>query len=190
MATSPGATPFKEAAPAPGAVAGDTTYRMLVMTDAPGELSLPLQPYQPLSLADLPPPMRLTPRAAPPGPAKAFGVQRPTAPAAPPPAKVRKTPCRLRSWANFSLLWLCSLRNAWADLHRLGQPNTFFARRRRTWRSSRSRCTRRGSSSSSCCWRRRSTSSTRRRKGCSTRRSSSSSRRRASSVRQAPLKGS
>jgi hypothetical protein len=32
-----------------------------------------------------------------------------------------------RSWANFSLFWLYSHRNAWANLHLLGQPNTFLA---------------------------------------------------------------
>jgi hypothetical protein len=42
-------------------------------------------------------------------------------------AKVRKTPRRPRSWANFSLLMLYSHRNAWANLHLLGQPNTFLA---------------------------------------------------------------
>ena len=31
-----------------------------------------------------------------------------------------------RSWANFSLLSLYSHRNAWANLHLLGQPNTLF----------------------------------------------------------------
>jgi hypothetical protein len=38
--------------------------------------------------------------------------------------KVRKTPCRPRSWANSSLLLLHSHRNAWTNLHLLGQPNT------------------------------------------------------------------
>ena len=33
-----------------------------------------------------------------------------------------------RSWANFSPLSLYSHRNAWANLHLLGQPNTFLAR--------------------------------------------------------------
>jgi hypothetical protein len=37
--------------------------------------------------------------------------------------QVRKTP----SWANFSILQLHSQRNAWANLHRLGQRNTFLA---------------------------------------------------------------
>ena len=37
-------------------------------------------------------------------------------------------PVLTRSWANFSLLWLYSYWNAWANLHRLGQPNTFLAR--------------------------------------------------------------
>ena len=41
--------------------------------------------------------------------------------------QVRKTPSWPRSWANFSLLWLCSYWNAWANLHLLGQPNTFLA---------------------------------------------------------------
>jgi alpha-mannosidase len=36
-----------------------------------------------------------------------------------------------RSWANFSLLWLYSHRNAWANYHILGQPNTFLAARLR-----------------------------------------------------------
>jgi hypothetical protein len=45
-------------------------------------------------------------------------------------AQVRKTLSWPRSWANFSLLsalQLCSHRNAWANLHLLGQPNTFLA---------------------------------------------------------------
>jgi hypothetical protein len=43
-------------------------------------------------------------------------------------SKVRKTPSRPRSWANFSLLSLFSHRNAcWANLHLLGQPNTLLA---------------------------------------------------------------
>ena len=41
--------------------------------------------------------------------------------------EVRKTPCRPRSWANFSLLQLYSHRNVWANLRLLGQPNTFLA---------------------------------------------------------------
>ena len=41
--------------------------------------------------------------------------------------QVRKTPSWPRSWANFSLLWLYSHNNAWANLHLLGQPNTFLA---------------------------------------------------------------
>ena len=41
--------------------------------------------------------------------------------------QVRKTPSRPRSWANFSLLYLYSHRNAWANLRRLGQPNTSLA---------------------------------------------------------------
>ena len=41
--------------------------------------------------------------------------------------KVRKMPSWPRSWANFSLLQLYSHRNAWANLHLLGQPNTFLA---------------------------------------------------------------
>jgi hypothetical protein len=43
------------------------------------------------------------------------------------PPLVRKTPSWPRSWANFSLLSLYSHRNARANLHRLGQPNTFLA---------------------------------------------------------------
>jgi hypothetical protein len=52
--------------------------------------------------------------------------------------KVRKTPSWPRSWANFSPLQLCSHRNAWANLHLLGQPNSFYARRSptRSWRAS------------------------------------------------------
>ena len=42
-------------------------------------------------------------------------------------AEVSKTPSWPRSWANFSLLQLYSHRNAWANLHLLGQPNTFLA---------------------------------------------------------------
>ena len=42
-------------------------------------------------------------------------------------AQVRKTPSWPRSWANFSLLPLCSHRNAWANLRLLGQPNSFLA---------------------------------------------------------------
>ena len=38
-------------------------------------------------------------------------------------------PNRPRSWANFSLLWLCSHKNAWAKWHILGQPCAFLARR-------------------------------------------------------------
>jgi hypothetical protein len=41
---------------------------------------------------------------------------------------VRKTSSWPRSWANFSLLQLYSLRKAWANLHLLGQPNSFLAR--------------------------------------------------------------
>ena len=41
--------------------------------------------------------------------------------------KVRKTPRWPRSWANYSLLQLYSNCNAWANLHILGQPNTFLA---------------------------------------------------------------
>ena len=40
--------------------------------------------------------------------------------------QVRKTPSWPRSWANFSLLSLYSHRNALANLHLLGQPNTFL----------------------------------------------------------------
>jgi NADPH oxidase len=39
--------------------------------------------------------------------------------------KVRKTPSWPRSWANFSLLWLCSYWNAWANLHLLGHLTPF-----------------------------------------------------------------
>jgi hypothetical protein len=42
-------------------------------------------------------------------------------------AVVRKTPGWPRSWASFSLLQLYSHRDAWANLHLLGQPNTFLA---------------------------------------------------------------
>ena len=41
--------------------------------------------------------------------------------------QVRKTPSWPRSWASFSLLQLHSHRNAWANSHLLGQPNTFLA---------------------------------------------------------------
>ena len=41
--------------------------------------------------------------------------------------EVRKTPSWPRSWANFSLLQLYSYRNAWANLHLLGQLNTVLA---------------------------------------------------------------
>ena len=41
--------------------------------------------------------------------------------------KVSKTPNWPRSWANFSLLELCYSCTAWANLHILGQPNTFLA---------------------------------------------------------------
>ena len=53
-------------------------------------------------------------------PAKAAGLRRRL-------AKVRKTPSWPRSWANFNFLSLYPRRNAWANLHRLGQPNTFLA---------------------------------------------------------------
>jgi hypothetical protein len=43
-------------------------------------------------------------------------------------AQVRKTPSWPRSWANFSLLWLYPHRNAWANFHMLGPPDTFLAR--------------------------------------------------------------
>jgi hypothetical protein len=46
-------------------------------------------------------------------------------------AKVRKTPSWPRSWANFRLLWLYSYRNAWVNLHLLGQPNTHSLSRSR-----------------------------------------------------------
>ena len=42
--------------------------------------------------------------------------------------RVRKTPSWPRSWASFSLLSLCSHRNAWANLHLLRQPDAFLAR--------------------------------------------------------------
>jgi alpha-D-xyloside xylohydrolase len=45
--------------------------------------------------------------------------------------QVRKMPSWPRSWANFSLSQLYSHRNAWANLHILGQPNTFLASARR-----------------------------------------------------------
>ena len=41
--------------------------------------------------------------------------------------QVRKTPRWPGSWADPSLLFQCSHRNAWANLHFLGQPNTFLA---------------------------------------------------------------
>ena len=41
---------------------------------------------------------------------------------------VRKTPSWPRSRANFSMLQLYSRRNAWANWHLLGQPNTFLAK--------------------------------------------------------------
>ena len=41
--------------------------------------------------------------------------------------QVRKAPSWSRSWANCSLLWLYSYWNAWANLHLLGQPNSFLA---------------------------------------------------------------
>jgi hypothetical protein len=44
-------------------------------------------------------------------------------------AKVRKTRSWPRSWANFSPLQLYSHRNAWANLHLLGQLDTFLGRR-------------------------------------------------------------
>ena len=40
--------------------------------------------------------------------------------------KVRKTLSWPRRWTNFSLLSLHSHRNAWANLHRLGQPKSFL----------------------------------------------------------------
>jgi hypothetical protein len=45
-------------------------------------------------------------------------------------AKVRKTPSRPRSWANTSLLQLCShlgVRGPASSVHLLGQPDTFLA---------------------------------------------------------------
>jgi hypothetical protein len=44
--------------------------------------------------------------------------------------KVRKMPSWPRSWANFSPLQLYPHRNVWANLHLLGQPDTFLATRR------------------------------------------------------------
>ena len=41
--------------------------------------------------------------------------------------QVRKTPSWPRSWANFRFLSRYSHRNAWANLHLLGQPNTLLA---------------------------------------------------------------
>jgi hypothetical protein len=41
--------------------------------------------------------------------------------------QARQTPSWPRSWANFSLFWLYSHRNTWANLHLLGQPDTFLA---------------------------------------------------------------
>jgi hypothetical protein len=41
--------------------------------------------------------------------------------------KVRKTPSWPRSWANFNFLSLYPRGNTWANLHRLGQPNTLLA---------------------------------------------------------------
>ena len=38
--------------------------------------------------------------------------------------QVRKAPSWPRSWANFSLLQLYFHRNAWANLHLLGRPDT------------------------------------------------------------------
>jgi hypothetical protein len=49
-------------------------------------------------------------------------------------AQVRKTPSWPRSWANFSLSWLYSHWNAWANLHLLGQPNTVLASEASGWR--------------------------------------------------------
>jgi hypothetical protein len=47
--------------------------------------------------------------------------------------QVRTTSICPRSWASFSLLWLYSHPNAWANLHILGQPNTFLAQGWRGW---------------------------------------------------------
>jgi hypothetical protein len=41
--------------------------------------------------------------------------------------KVRRPPSWPRSCANSSLLWLCAHGDARANLHRLGQPDTFLA---------------------------------------------------------------
>jgi hypothetical protein len=48
-------------------------------------------------------------------------------------AQVRKTPSWLRTLANFSLLSLYSHRNAWANLHLLGQRNTVLAASHSWW---------------------------------------------------------
>jgi hypothetical protein len=45
------------------------------------------------------------------------------------PRRVRETPSWPRCWANFSLLWLDSHRNAWANLHLLGRPDALLAAR-------------------------------------------------------------
>jgi hypothetical protein len=54
--------------------------------------------------------------------------------------QVRKTPSWPRSWANCSLLWLYSHRNAWANLHLLSQLNNFLARGRGRSPGRRSAC--------------------------------------------------
>jgi hypothetical protein len=41
--------------------------------------------------------------------------------------KVRQAPSWPRRWANFSLLWRFSHRNARANLHLSGQPDNFLA---------------------------------------------------------------
>jgi hypothetical protein len=41
--------------------------------------------------------------------------------------QVRKTPSWPSSWASFSLFWLYSHRNAWANLRPLGRPDTCLA---------------------------------------------------------------
>ena len=58
-------------------------------------------------------------------------------------SEVRKTSSWPRSWANFSLFLLYSHWNAWANLHLLGQPNTFLARGRPRAAAARDRVRRR-----------------------------------------------
>jgi hypothetical protein len=51
---------------------------------------------------------------------------RPDEPGEPRWVRARKPPSWPRSWANFSHLQLYSHRNAWVNLHFLGQPTTFL----------------------------------------------------------------